>query len=529
VLQFNRKVNGQSISYQVVFFETTNKIQFNYRTIASLGEDLKVAGIENGDGTVGLRYVPLDEADALSERSVLFYRGDPPEDPEPDSGIIYMPLLMADNWQTSVILLNDSEAEITGVLSGYDSSGEEVAASAEIRLASRARFEGSLDGIFAEADISRLAYLSFAGSGGGVVGSVHLQVPDQGMTGAYPALSAAAASETLYLPSVIVGVEGWGNIVSLVNVSDEKNNLEIEFDNGAKKYITLQPGQQFYVDQNMEVFSDKKLVVLKDMKSLPTCAVVRGQHDLLGAALYYQGEKLSALALAHKETADIVYPYLLDSAGWWSGLAFYNSRPEPVDAALTGYDNAGSSVTLEIAELTLAELQNESLPSHDIRAGKIGWLKAQAEAPITGTEFFGTADGKQLAAVATDALQGSRGLFSHIRSGEDGGWSGLLLINPGTEEVRVTLTAYAGSGVALAETEKTITARGQLIAAVTTLFPGIDKSVASVRFVVAGDENIVGMIFNGRDYQVEVKGNSYFMEELEALPPLFRGPEASVN
>ena len=67
------------------------------------------------------------------------------------------------------------------------------------------------------------------------------------------------------------------------------------------------------------------------------------------------------------------------------------------------------------------------------------------------------------------------------------------------------------------------------ILSVTTLFAELDKSVASVSFAAADDEKLVGMIFNGRDYHQDVKGVPHFMEELEALPPLSRAPEAAEN
>ncbi len=520
VMQFNRQDSGgQEIAYQVVFYEGENTIKFNYKSIGSLDGEFFVAGIENSDGSTGLCYAELEKPAEISEQSVLFYRGDPPagSEPGPNNNTIYMPLVMTGNWQTSVTLLNNSDAEVSGTLYGHNAVGEVILTSVEKSIDARAQAQGLLSDFFGKADLIGLAYLSFVSTRDAVVGSVHLKVKGQGMTGAYPALSSVTASNTLYLPSVIVGAEGWGNIVSLINTSDEVNKVKVEFDNGATKFISLKSGQQFYFDpEAMEVLSFQgQNTTLKDTTPLPTSAIISGGEGLLGAALYYHGEKLSAVALDSRAATELIYPYLLDGSGWWGGLAFYNPQAETNNITLTGYIGDKNPVALTLPGLSLGELQSQSIASHDLVPDGVGWLQVQADTPIAGMEFFGTSDYRQLASVSTGALRSRSGLFSPLRSSEEGGWSGLLLNNPGTVKNTVTLTAYDAAGKELAEISRDIPANGQLLSEINALFEGKDiKMAASISFTAEHD--IVGVIFNGRNYE----DDGYPMEELEALPPL---------
>ena len=50
-------------------------------------------------------------------------------------------------------------------------------------------------------------------------------------------------------------------------------------------------------------------------------------------------------------------------------------------------------------------------------------MRAESDSPITGMEFFGTVDGKAMAAVATGALSATSGVFPLIHSGEEGALS----------------------------------------------------------------------------------------------------------
>ncbi len=77
--------SGYKLDFQVILYEGSNNIKFNYRMGRSAGENLDVAGIENRDGTVGLRYTGLKTTNNQG-LSVLFYLGDPNPEPIDNDG-----------------------------------------------------------------------------------------------------------------------------------------------------------------------------------------------------------------------------------------------------------------------------------------------------------------------------------------------------------------------------------------------------------------------------------------------------------
>ena len=528
VMQFKRNTAaGQQIAYQVVFFEKENTIQVNYQSIASLGADFKIAGIENRDGSIGLRYTALDEATNITERSVLFYVGDPPVNPEldhdPDSppvagrANLYMPLVMSGNWQTSVTLLNDSGSEtVTGVLQGHDSKGNVLVSSESVILAPLARQDGTLEDYFGEFD-GELAYLTFVGNLDAVVGSVHLQVAGQSLVGAYPALSHAATSDTLFLPMVITQSD-WGNIVSLVNADSKSCYATIEFDNGATKSLFFEPGQQIFLYPLADITvlsADRKQVLLKNTTPEPRGAVINGGDGMLGAVLYYHGETACAAALDGDIGKQVIYPYLPDSSAWWGGLTLFNPQSALIDTTLTGYLADGEPADLSLTDVTLGFMESRRFQSANLLPGDSGWMQVESASSIAGMEFFGTIDGKQMAAISTGRLSGSSGVFSDINIAQAGLWSGVVLFNPGVVDNQIALIAYDDNGRVLGETRKIIPAYGQIVSEAANLFaPASIDQATSIRF--AAESELVGILFNGSNYKV----SGYPLGELEALPSL---------
>ncbi len=224
---------------------------------------------------------------------------------------------------------------------------------------------------------------------------------------------------------------------------------------------------------------------------------------------------MSAAALNGNVGEQVKYPYLPDSAAWWGGLTLYNSQPASIETTLSGYLADGKAADLARTDMPLGFMQSRRFQSAHLLPNDSGWLLAESASPITGMEFFGTIDGKQMAAVSTGWLSGSSGVFSQIRSGEEGAWSGLVLVNPGLDKNQVTLVAYDDNGHSLGETRQMIPAHGQIVSEVTRLFEPTNIDQATfIRFVA--ESEIVGLLFNGRNYKV----NGYPLSELEALPPL---------
>ena len=76
-----------------------------------------------------------------------------------------------------------------------------------------------------------------------------------------------------------------------------------------------------------------------------------------------------------------------------------------------------------MADIPLGYMQSQRFKASDLLVNGSGWLRAESDSPITGMEFFGTVDGKAMAAVATGALSATSGVFPLIHSGEEGALS----------------------------------------------------------------------------------------------------------
>ncbi len=69
--------SGERITFQVVLFEGSNEIYFNYNRVKSAGSSKHMIGIENQAGSMGLRYSGFDDAGIRSSMvTVRFYPGD---------------------------------------------------------------------------------------------------------------------------------------------------------------------------------------------------------------------------------------------------------------------------------------------------------------------------------------------------------------------------------------------------------------------------------------------------------------------
>ena len=64
--------------YQIILKEGSTDILFNYEEAYSGGPDTVMVGIENNDGSIGLRYPGFDKGGLFTKRSVRFYKDNIP-------------------------------------------------------------------------------------------------------------------------------------------------------------------------------------------------------------------------------------------------------------------------------------------------------------------------------------------------------------------------------------------------------------------------------------------------------------------
>ena len=510
--QLESASGGQRQSYQVVLYEKNNSIQFNYGSVVSAGADFNVAGIENSDGSKGLRYGAVDDAGTIENRSVLFYLS------EPDN-LLYMPLVLTNSAETLVGLINDSATEsVTGVLQGRNDLGEVVDVSESLVLSENSHTEILVSEIFSQ-NIAEISYLTFE-SDTDVLGYVRLTADDLGVAGAYVAAKRPENSSDLYLPTVLFS-NGWETTVSLVNSGDYRCNLTIEFDNGtSNNSFSLAPKQQLTLSMlgDLEVLSRQgEKSFLKDTDPHPTSVVIRGGDGLLGVATYINGETMSAIALNSKSQNKMVFPGLPDGDAWWTGAVLFNPASSGVQLSFNAYDADGNIVDLPGSDIELEAMKNQVILASDMVAGAEGCLKVEAETPVAGMEFWGTTDGRQMGGLSTADLSGPEGIFPLIKNNVGETWSGVVLANPEEDDNTVTLVAYDGRGASQGEARLTIPGYGQIAKDPKNLFLDDINGATFIRFTSEGkDRELIGLVFSGRRFE---NGGKDFMQ-LDALPAL---------
>jgi len=526
----------------VILYEGSNEIRFNYDLGHSAGDLLNVAGIENSDGSIGLRYAGLSTSNVRG-RSVLFYLGEPgttnpePEpdpDPQPDldadgdgytvaqgdcDGLIdencpvaaasrfYFPLLAAAP-QTYLGLVNNHDSLVlSGVLEAYNGAGNLLPAGRKmIELKPLARQEFALAEIFPESE-EEPAYVVFAGDAGATAQGYCRFIDQDAMRGtSYPALFPQKGLRELYVPYLLYG-SGWSTVIGFVSHSDLQLSAEIQFNNGAKSRFLMRPHGQLKLTlvEDSPVTYNGAEVTLGEL-SPATAATIKfthifaGAEDLVVGAVLYQNEsQMGATELGSASYQQLqVSSFVMDDY-WWSSLAFYN----PSSAARTAgecplqfnsYSGAGKRLDAPVTDSlpsALGALEGLVLLANQLPAGT-NRLELDSGCAVAGIEFLGTGDAMDCVTVSD--LAAKSGVFARLQYREKGAWSGLSLLNRATEGARVTLIAYDDEGNYLGEEEHRIEPRAQLSGLPEDLFSRLLSAPSCVRYVA--DHALSGLVIN---------------------------------
>ncbi|MEA3332569.1 MAG: putative metal-binding motif-containing protein [Pseudomonadota bacterium] len=515
VMEFSHLANlngGQDLTFQVVLYEKESNIQFNYDSVVSAGADFNVAGIENGDGSKGLRYTGVDDVGTIENLSVLFYLGGPPP-------LLYLPLAQAlnDGLQATIGLLNDSVEPVSGVLQARNELGEVVDEN-DLTLSENSYEEISVTDLYSQ-NLADISYLTYASDAETVLGYVRLTDDGLGRAAAYPAASCFENSPSLSVPSILLE-DGWRTTLCLINTGDNKCDLTIEFDNETScNSLFLEPREQLTLSSLGELEVSPKQggeILLKDSEIMPTGAVIKGGEGLIGTIFYSNGEVMSAVNLSAQGSNLSVFPHLLGTDGWWSGIVTSNPGTTEAELTLRGYSPTGDDLDLIWSSGFLGATKSQSFLASQVVVKDRGWLKVEAGTPITGMEFFGTDDGRQLGGLSSAGLIGNEGVFPLVKNSSGETWTGLVMANLGEEAIVVTLIACNDRGEIQGERRLGISGHSQEVSEIKGLFDDNIDRATYIRYTVKDDGEVAALMLTGRNYE---KDGSDF-KQLDALPAL---------
>jgi hypothetical protein len=519
---------GCKTIFQVILYEGSNNIRFNYILGSSSGAGLNVAGIENQDGTDGLRYAGLEKSSFYNGLSVLFYRDsstlstppkeeppveEPPApvDPQPvapvipktplypmslnlgelaDARTLYFPALPTSGRQI-IGLVNSGKDDIVGKFSAWSADGELLVQSETQEIPANGLWERELGDLFAEP--VGAAYLVFVGETNllDLAGYSRIEESDGGAA-AYPARRLRSGlGRELIIPR-IMAEDGWSTEIYVVSASGKKMT----------PHVYLNDGQEIDLASSLVAHNGALKVVVRDRKA--TAGRIKLSHifaeadDLvIGAVVYRRNGRLMAAAGLSAYAGDrLTVPYLVSSGGWWTSLTCYN----PADSG-SGDDCEVKSVVRVLGRSEAKSIKTVKLgeeETHDLWDFPDGSYALELENPcgLTGIGFMGHGD-DALGSYLLPSVPAQEGEFAPVRMADENGWSGLVLYNPNAESVKVDLAAYGDDGKLLAKNlGVTIKAHENLVGLLQTLFDSDKVSAAThVRYFNA-DNGLYGVLIN---------------------------------
>ena len=448
--------------------------------------------------------------------------------------LLYFPLLAGSMQETYFGLLNNSGSlNLSGSLQAYNNAGDLIGVKEGIELNPLARQEFALTEAFAGLD-EDVAYVTFAGSTG-VMGTGYCRFVDAEtmQAAAYPAVSAQEGSKELYLPTIIYK-SGWSTEIGFVSISNLKFKAEIVFNNGATSMIILQPygHQKIVVSESMVVSYNGASYLLGELPPT-TAATVKfsfmfssPQDVVVGAVLYRDEGRMGAAVLSTVSDVELIVPYLVSDEYWWSSLAFYNPggnlRTSTGDCLMKMSSYGQNEMRLiegDFESSELGPLEAIAIVADEFPPGTCG-LKVENECGVVGLEFVGKSGAVGCFAVSNQGRKS--GVFARVQIVDKNIWSGIVLLNPGSESAEVVLVAYDDNGHYQGEERHHIEPFTQLVGLPEDLFQTDISQATSIRYVA--DQELVGLVLNNQNYDIDdalrLQSNDSLKSQLDILPAL---------
>ncbi len=194
-------------------------------------------------------------------------------------------------------------------------------------------------------------------------------------------------------------------------------------------------------------------------------------------------------------TPSIIYfPYLVGNASRYTGFALANWGSAPADVLLRTWNNDGTSASLPAGiinprMITLAQGAQTALLGSQIHGLSLedtrnGWIEARSSSSqVTGFFLAGDIDQNFLdgASVAGEALRELYFTHAGTASGRVPGRTYrnvISAVNPGTTPAQLTFRLVNENGLPLAETGRSLNAKGRLSDDIAALFPGVSLPAA---------------------------------------------------
>lgn len=399
---------------------------------------------------------------------------------------VYFPhAACADGWKTEVSLINTGTIEARGDLIAYNDQGQQVGRASTITIKPRGRNSTRVNSSFADADT--IGYLIFRTGSQTLVGYTKFEHYGTGYRVALP--TTTEVDNTNFYVSHIASDDNWWTGIALLNTSDTAQTLTITFSDGQTKPVELAANthKQFSIRSLFENTPQPQI----DSATINDCTGIVGL-ELFGRI--GGGRQLSGISLSGKTGNTIYYPYITADPEWWTGVVAYDPAGTNRTLTITPYSKEGVTLPQTTIDLPAGKKKYISGAAAIGLPANAAWLQIEAASGITGFELFGTNDDLRLAGYTGVGLKSAKGIFAKIE--QDGGWTGLALVNSESVSATVTLKARNNWGELKASIELPLDPHERLMGAAETIF--IDEDISEASYIsYESNRELVGFQMNG--------------------------------
>ncbi|MCP4112419.1 MAG: hypothetical protein GY749_43990 [Desulfobacteraceae bacterium] len=278
---------------------------------------------------------------------------------------------------------------------------------------------------------------------------------------------------------------GWDTKVTILNTGGEDQNLRLNlFDTQGKK---VSEKEFLLAPKNLETISFANLF---SQHKGATAKIINLQGSAVpyGFFSYEQTGGLVNLPLDDKTSDTLFIPHVAVSEGWWTGVAI--SKPNSADSAqiiMKAYTSQGVPVGEKEFNIDPGQNKVDLIQKYweDNMPENTAWIELSADNPVKGYVLWGNSIDPTNPGLSGISLMKSEQtaytLYIPHLAVDSEWWTGITIINPGTEISFLTIQGYSSEGTLVQKDEMYIPAKGNWVSFVQSLFSEWDDNIAWIK------------------------------------------------
>lgn len=392
---------------------------------------------------------------------------------------LYFPHVASYNaWETEFSIINRSGSYLSGTLAAYSHGGVKLSERG-VTLAGNGRRSFVVGEAFSNPD--EITHIIFTSDSSNTCGYSKLYKEGRYRV-SIPAVQQVNSND-IYIPH-IASNNRWQTDLYLLNTTESRKILNINFSNGEIRQITLAAGR--YTGRSIKSFFGG--VSQPSIES----AVITGGEGVIGLELFSQGALLSGVLLTDESANTLYFPHVADIEKWWTGIVAYNPNYSNATLAVTSYTDGGvilndrNGSNIGAGGRYFGNAQDLNLPA------STAWFKIESTRPLCSFELFGTNDGKLLAGYSTVNINHREGIFPKI---DDEGWTGIAFVNTTNDRANIALSLYDNNGFKVSEQSISLDGYEKVLGHPENIFSGSISAATYMKF--SSNKDVVGFQLNG--------------------------------